>query len=203
MSEVATETKSKKAKRSKIDTEIPTKPAEWGDVAEASARADTKVVRAVEPLPVQLTEAELAERGVRLASLTNQHSAVEAQKKEAMAGYKRRLDALAGEIEEVAGVLTSKTEDRDVDCETTHHYATGLVRTVRLDTGEVVSERAMNDAERQRALPFGHVTKSSVKALDCQVNFGPSWDSAPASDDGVESELGDYELEHLDEDEGT
>lgn len=51
-------------------------------------------------------------------------------------------------------VYEPKSEERQVHCERRMNYETGKVVDVRLDTGEVIEERDMSDAEKQRGLPF-------------------------------------------------
>lgn len=179
-----------------------TQSAEWQETAHASAEAQDTSEVFVGKLTCVLTEHELAERGAQLAALQRTIAEVEADKKSAMASFKKKLDVLGSEAERVGTVIIDKSEERDVKCTRSCLYSTGMVRIVRLDTGEVIQEHAMSAAERQTSLfsvpDVEDVTVSSPGRLPCTVTFGASWQEAKAADEAgditdPEAVLGDDE----------
>ena len=57
-------------------------------------------------------------------------------------------------ISETAHTINTRQEMRDVEVDTVMDHKTLTVRVVRLDTGEIVSERLISDVERQGTLKF-------------------------------------------------
>lgn len=105
-------------------------------------------------LPVTLKPAELADRAQRAAHLIQDHDAkAEAFKAQAKEN-KVALDRIATEMRDTSRVVREGKEYRDVVCERIYNWTDGSVRDVRCDTGEVIAERAMSEAERQKSLPF-------------------------------------------------
>jgi hypothetical protein len=78
----------------------------------------------------------------------------EARKKAVAAQLKAELEQVLNDQRVLAGKLRDGYEYRDIKCEETKDYIHGLVTLVRLDTGEVVNERAMTVDERQQTLPI-------------------------------------------------
>ena len=100
-------------------------------------------------LPVTLSKDELAIKADELARGFERLKTLEAEKKDANADFKMRIEIQKSEVARLSGVVSSKSEMREVECRTRKNYELGVVETVRVDTDEVVETRAMDVAERQ------------------------------------------------------
>jgi hypothetical protein len=107
-----------------------------------------------EILPVVLTDDEVRERGIKLAGVLQDIGREEFSKKSFNEGVKGRVDALESEADKLVTVIRAGKEDREVQVEEQKDYKAQEVRTVRLDTGEVIHHRAMTPRELQRPLPI-------------------------------------------------
>lgn len=77
------------------------------------------------------------------------------QRKETVdAELKGEIKAHAQQASVLAAKLRNGYEYRYIDCQESHDYDTGQVRTLRIDTGELVLERAMTPEERQVGFAF-------------------------------------------------
>lgn len=103
-------------------------------------------------LPVKLTDAELLARGRESGELALAIQQVHDELAAAKIAAKEKLKVFGDRDRELDRQLRSGTEDRDVECELRFDFDAGIVRTVRLDTDEVVSERDVTDEERQSTL---------------------------------------------------
>lgn len=120
--------------------------------------ADVLLGERVMFLPCLLTEEELAERQGELVQRTKGREAREAayaawksQMKETAKVHEADICHAATECFRLAGVIEAKKESRDVEVRDWLD-ADGNVRSVRTDTGEIVSTRAATEGERQRSL---------------------------------------------------
>lgn len=136
----------------------------WSDVADASAKAQAEEKR--EPprhltmdLPCKLTEGEHAERGGELAKVLEEIQALKDGKKAAAQEWKARIEIAEAHARALTKICRHKSEERSVECIEEKIYATGVCRIVRVDTGELVSERALTALERQPVL-FGSTEAS-------------------------------------------
>jgi hypothetical protein len=112
--------------------------------------ADVTVIQ--ETLPVKLTDQDykslaikMGQAGTEIAQAEDQLAAVKSQ-------FKARIDAAKAKSNEYASIANAGVEYRKVDCHLTKDYQQNTVRIRRLDTFELVSERTMTTAERQRGL---------------------------------------------------
>ena len=105
-------------------------------------------------LPVRLTESELLTKGAELSAMVKARAYEEEERKSVVATYKARITDLDAQIQKLAQVVRDKRELRPVDVVEQPDHDAMMMRTIRLDTGEVVSSRALEGAERQRPL-FG------------------------------------------------
>lgn len=115
--------------------------------------ADTRA-KVYRELPCKLLGVEVEERGVHLAQLEGELIQQELEKKEDAATYNGRIKILRGQIAHTAKQVREGQELRQVEVRELIVPSTGMVATQRADTGEVLSQRAMTEAERQRGL-FG------------------------------------------------
>ncbi len=103
-----------------------------------------------EELPCMLTDDELQSRGRMLCETIWQIDDTEAARTEAMKGFKQRLTGLNETQRKLAKVIRDRIETRMVRCVVRYHVpAEGAKRVMRTDTGEVVREEPMTDAEKQ------------------------------------------------------
>jgi len=113
---------------------------------------DADVTEIKETLPVKLTDADyknlaikMGQAGTEIAQAEDHLAAVKSQ-------FKAKIDTAKAKSNEYASIANAGVEYRQVDCHLIKDYQHSFVRTVRLDTGEIVNERTMTTAERQRGL---------------------------------------------------
>lgn len=93
------------------------------------------------------TDEELAARGKRLAKLWNSARSHETDKKEYLRAWKIDMDAIQGEIDEVAAIVESGMEPRPVECSERYNFEDKMVETVRLDDFTIVRSRPATHLE--------------------------------------------------------
>lgn len=103
-------------------------------------------------LPVQLTEADLKERGEELAAKVVQLVELKEQKKEEAKAAKERIDALEAQIVALSGVVRAKQEPRAVEVKEVPDVHRKVMEVVRLDTGKVIESRALTPLELEDVL---------------------------------------------------
>ena len=139
-------------------------PVTFADVAEASARneaaAELETKKAArpprfftQPMPVKLTPEEGADIAKELAENHAEIEKIKAEKKTANDDFKSRINVCEVRTGELCEAITTGSVKRPTQCREDHIFETGTVRITRLDTGEVVTERAMLASERQPSLP--------------------------------------------------
>ncbi len=119
------------------------------------ASGETRTMR----LPVALEKDEVLARGKELARLKDEHTKANDDLDQASTAWKATKEQIQGRIDDadeqmrrVARVIRSGHEDRDVEVIDEPNYKTGVMASVRLDTGELVGSRGLTEAERQRSL---------------------------------------------------
>lgn len=119
-----------------------------------AAPPPTRVESFSQNLPVPLKAVEIAERADRAAQLlADRDTKVEEQKAQSKHA-KSVIEQIEAEMRRLSGEVRTKRTYQDVDCERVYNYEAATVTERRLDTKEVLSERPMNDVERQQPLPF-------------------------------------------------
>jgi hypothetical protein len=103
-------------------------------------------------LPVSLSQAELLERHRALTKCLDEWDKIEANWTLAKAAAKAAKEPVKQRMDELRMQIREKAENRLVECEQRMDYKRNAVEVTRLDTGEVVVDRAMEDAERQGEL---------------------------------------------------
>lgn len=106
----------------------------------------------VRDLKVILTRDEKLEYGEKMAKECNILKRAENEKAETSAEINGRIKGHKAEIDKVAEVLAQGYEYRPVKCERVLDYDRGVLRVIRLDTGEIVQERELTERERQMSL---------------------------------------------------
>lgn len=103
-------------------------------------------------LPVALDTDTLAERGQELAQLgVDIEAAKEARKAEAKAAQDE-INGMEERRRQLQKLVARGSEDRPVKCHRVGNWDANLIRYIRVDTGEVVEERAMEADERQASM---------------------------------------------------
>jgi hypothetical protein len=118
-----------------------------------SKTAPKKTPPIVKQFTVDLTDAEVKEKGEAMAAIKRELNAVKAEKKDVNAGFKSRLDKLEADLTHLSGVIHAKKELRSIDCEWVRDDGRKRMVLVRSDNGQTVNERAMTDKELQTELP--------------------------------------------------
>ena len=114
----------------------------------------TKKIKVVKELRCALTDEELLERGQSLARTLEQIQKREADGKAYAAAVKSDIEGYKSEGQKLYHQISEKSEWRQVECNEVHDFEKWRVSVVRTDTGEIVSERAMWDEERQDEIAF-------------------------------------------------
>lgn len=68
--------------------------------------------------------------------------------------FKGKIEGYEKEQNRIMVLLNNGYEYRDVECEIIEDFKALTIQVTRLDTGEVVEDRPMNEAERQQNLPM-------------------------------------------------
>jgi len=101
-------------------------------------------------LACSLSDDEVRSRGDYLVELIARMDAVSEERSNVAKRYKDQLSGLAETQRKVASAIRTRCEIRMVRCWVTYHEpCEGMKRVVRMDTGDVVSEEPMTDAEKQ------------------------------------------------------
>lgn len=116
----------------------------------AKAKLERKVGK--ESLKCVLTDDEVREYGIALARATSTITDLESQKK----AFNDQIKADISKAEGDANILSQKIQNgyefRTIDVETVLGYESGIVFTIRMDTGEEIRSRSMTPEERQKGL---------------------------------------------------
>ena len=115
-----------------------------------SDRTPKKVRREVK---VSLSKAQVDERGRILAQRSAELEELQEAAKASTAEWKGKTDAARLGMTKLARSIREGHELIEVDCEERYDDRRGLVNLVRLDTEELVDERAQTAAERQQVIP--------------------------------------------------
>lgn len=113
-------------------------------------------------LPVTLSQDEINLRALDLARRIDEIADVQAEKVEAMAGFKQRFEELENIKNRLASVIRSGFEYRDVQVEDRPNHEKKVVETYRTDTGDRVDVRAMRQDEMQEDLFVVPMKESSA-----------------------------------------
>ncbi|MAE81467.1 MAG: hypothetical protein CMB80_01935 [Flammeovirgaceae bacterium] len=105
-------------------------------------------------LPVDLTDDELLTLGSELAKDEQDLSGVENEKKEVMADFTAKINAVKSRIEIASLKISTKREYRDVECKV-HIYPQAFRKEIeRQDTMEVVAKEKLTQDDLQNELQF-------------------------------------------------
>lgn len=104
-------------------------------------------------LKTKLTADERLLRGKRLAATEISKAEVLKEKKAAMADFKDQISAIDESIAILSNEIESGEGDKEVEIEIKKEPDLNAVVTYRLDTGDVVEQRPIDDFDRQQELP--------------------------------------------------
>lgn len=102
-----------------------------------------------EMLPVDLTDSEKIDFGRRLAELGYEISGIEERKASIAKQLGEDIKALEQQANTVGACIRSGTERREIPVETQADDERCEIIKLRIDTGEILSRRAMTPEERQ------------------------------------------------------
>lgn len=105
-------------------------------------------------LKCPLTPDQWSRYAEEMARLEGQIGEIEERKKLHAAQCKAELDSVQDQIRVLARKLRERYEYRDVECREIRDDRTGRMTVVRLDTGDLIEERALTLKERQTELPL-------------------------------------------------
>ncbi|MBV8427823.1 MAG: hypothetical protein JOZ88_11335 [Hyphomicrobiales bacterium] len=103
-------------------------------------------------LPVKLLDADLLGVAADMSGQISELDRLILEKREANRLINGRISTLRVQISALNRKLVTKAEDRDIDVELTRDVVRKQIRIVRLDTSEVVEERAMRPEELQMSI---------------------------------------------------
>lgn len=115
---------------------------------------DVKTERYQSSLRCELNPGEVADRADRAAAMIADRDQKEADMKAAQKHAKSIIEEIDAELRRLSGEVRTRSTYRSVECERQYLYGSGTYREVRLDTGDVIYERQMTEAEMQRELRF-------------------------------------------------
>lgn len=126
-------------------------------------------------LSCDLTADEISTYSQELAIITTEQSEVEAEKKEVLSTFTARLNKCIADGRVLARKITTRKEDRQVECDLEFDYAKGMVYTIRTDTGVTIGQRKLSDEERQEWLDFDNEEgrKQEVEDKREELNSAP------------------------------
>ena len=114
----------------------------------------TKVSKFTQTLKVMLTQKEVAEASQKLAYAVQKLAGLEDERKAAASNFKRQIEEVQAQQARLSDIVASESDWKPVDCERVLDWDSKMVSVVRLDTGEMIENRAMYASELQQPLPM-------------------------------------------------
>lgn len=102
-------------------------------------------------LPVRLKQHERLDRAVMMSEHMNRRDELEREAKRTADRYKDDVKQMAGTIRDLQIAVKTGYEDRPVDCVWSFNFSVNKKSLIRQDTGDIVEEHALTEAERQLA----------------------------------------------------
>jgi hypothetical protein len=112
---------------------------------------------------VKLSDTEKLQRTTELLAAMSAKDALVAKKSLQTAEINAEIKTAQKVVRELSDNLKDGSEERDVECVEVHDFSRNTVTLRRLDTNEVVEERAMSLDERQETLPLDVPSKTTPK----------------------------------------
>jgi hypothetical protein len=107
-----------------------------------------------ENLKTKLTPKELADYAQTLSEKYIENVQLESDKKGVMAEYKAKIDVILGQMGLLSQKVSTQCEWRDVECHWAYNWKTDRKELVREDSGEIVKEEKISQADRQKLFPL-------------------------------------------------
>jgi hypothetical protein len=103
-------------------------------------------------LKVPLTDEEQSNLGKELAVQLATINRLKDELVSIKSHYKSQIDLHTQNVNSLSRVINEGAEWRDVECQEVRNFTDNSVKVIRMDIGELVSERTMTAAERQKGL---------------------------------------------------
>lgn len=140
-------------------------------------------------IPVKLTDKEKAKISTEHVETLDKITAKEEEKKTADAAIKGDIALLEEAAKKLADIIRAGTQDRELEVDVVYDWKTNEVRVVRVDTKEVVTQRAMSYEERQREMFGVDHKKDKGEVKDAKKGDGkPGERKTPVAGDAIEVE---------------
>ena len=120
--------------------------------------------RIKELLKCFLTDSELKAQAETMAQSLSQIQSLESDLKSLKKQIESDIAAAQGALNSAVEKFRSGWEMRTIECEVTKDFETNTITVKRLDTMEVVRERAMTSEERQMALDLGKKEEATTQS---------------------------------------
>lgn len=108
--------------------------------------------RRLEKLPTRLDQFGRMQYAERLASAEAKYREVEDEKAKVASSFNDSLKKLREDMKEFGAAVREGVANVETDIEITRDYGAGTITTVRIDTGEVLSEGKMSQEEQASGL---------------------------------------------------
>lgn len=168
--------KKKTVKKTKASKKKPEPPKESG-----KPKPMTKVEPFLRELTCELTDEEWGEVAKLAAEALAKHDSKVEEQKAAAEHAKAVIKDYAAELRRLSQQVRERSVRRPVACERTFDYEQRSVTDKRTDTGEVIYQRPMTDAESQVDLPFRDIDDDFDDAAEPGEGIGDPAPSAPKS----------------------
>ena len=130
--------------------------AEGTSVGEEDAESDLTAAKSrlvTQYLKCDLTDAEVMTASVKMAQALETLERLNDEKKVAMDSLKSRISSAEAQAALSKNMVLNRYEFRDVECEEVMWFVSRKVTVRRLDTRELVEERALRTDEAQMTVP--------------------------------------------------
>lgn len=129
-----------------------------------AAEEKTKTTHERNLLKCQLSQEELLQYGDELATALDNLRNLQEEKESVVKEFKAREAAFEATIGAKQLLVRNKYEHRQVDCHLVLNYTKQTATLIRLDTGDIIKERAMTQDEKQMELGFDEENKETEAA---------------------------------------
>jgi len=113
-----------------------------------------KTTHETRTLKCKLTDEEIREASDCLARTLDELEMLEDEQQKIKSDFKAQIEAKEAATRVQKNLVRDKYAHRQVRCTMTMNYSTLKVIVARDDTGEIITERAMNEDEKQLKIDF-------------------------------------------------
>jgi hypothetical protein len=121
-----------------------------------------------EYLKCPLTETEMKKEAEKMANCFSKLSELEGVLKSAKKQIESDIARVEAELTSSVEKYRSGFEMRNIECRIDKDFQTNTVRTIRLDTNEMIRERALTSEERQMEMDL---TKEEIPAIENEADL--------------------------------